>query len=342
MERIAENMREAEKALREGDSQRARARQQQAINELEKLTQDLRRSGSGDVRASLEEMMQTYDELREQEESLARELDREARAAQERQGQVDQNALDELAEKREAARADFERLKETAAALSGRDSQDRELASAARNLQKAMQREELEEQMRDSEESIRRGWLDNARRRQQSIARGLDRIDEAVRDLQGRMPVTDEERLARSLDALQELERELRALQQESNGEEPQDGERAARANEAGRQARLDRAREQIQRLRQEMGRTPALDALDGAVARADRAGVSLEGESARAFFSDEVFAPLSQLEEAVMQELDRLAMERKLYGSRPGRVPAEYREIVEKYYETLSKSGGD
>jgi hypothetical protein len=31
--------------------------------------------------------------------------------------------------------------------------------------------------------------------------------------------------------------------------------------------------------------------------------------------------------------------MEKKLYGSRPADVPPEYRELVEKYYESLSKS---
>lgn len=342
MERVAENMREAERALREGNTQQAQARQQQALNELEKLTQDLRREGNDDSREALEEMQQAYDQLREQEESLARALDRERRASQQRQGRLDADALDELAAQREGAREALERIHRTAEELAGRSSQDRELAAATRNLQKAIQREDLEAQMRDSEESIRRGWLDNAQRRQQSIVRGLERIDEAVRELEGRMPVTDEERLARSLDALEELERELRALQEESLSQSSPNGQRSERASAASRQARLDRAREQLSRLRQEMGRTPALDALDGAVARAGHAGVSLEGESARAFFNDEVFAPLSQLEEAIMQDLDRLAMERKLYGSRPGRVPAEYRELVEKYYETLSKSGSE
>ncbi len=105
----------------------------------------------------------------------------------------------------------------------------------------------------------------------------------------------------------------------------------------------MDRARERLERMQEDLAGTPgaeSLDQLQRGLARAEHQGVSLEGESARAFFNAEVFAPLSQLEEALVSELDQITMERKLYGSRPGDVPSEYRSIVEKYYESLSKSG--
>jgi hypothetical protein len=120
---------------------------------------------------------------------------------------------------------------------------------------------------------------------------------------------------------------------------------REARADAAGRQARIDRARERLERMQEDLGGTPgaqALDQLSRGLARADHQGVSLEGESARAFFNSEVFAPLSQLEEVLLSALDQIAMEKKLYGSRSGDVPSEYRALVEKYYESLSKSGGE
>ena len=341
MERIARNMREAEQALREGDAQRAQARQQQALNDLDRLARDMRRSAQDDGRESLEEMREAYEELREQEQRLARGLDRAAEAAEARNGRVDRNDLDDLLARREAARGALERLESEAAALSERQSSDQELDAAARGLRQSMQREGLDEQMRASKEAIRRGWLDNARRRQEAIAQALERLEEPVRTLQEQLPMTDEERIARSLEALRELEDELRALEQEARGPsaETTSEDRSARADAAQRQARLNRAREQLRRLREDLGGVPALNALHGALGRAEHEGVSLTGEEADAFFDQEVFAPLSQLEELITGELDRLAMQRKLYGSRPGDVPPEYRDIVEKYYEALSKS---
>ncbi len=335
MERVARNMQEAEKALREGDTQRAQARQRQALNELEQLTRDLRRTANDDGRESLEDMRTAFDELQQEEARLARSLER---ASENSGSRTDRDMLDELARQRNDARGALERLEREAQRLSEGQTTNQELAAAARNIRQAIQREAVDDQMRDSEEAIRRGWLDNARRRQESIARGIERLEEPVRALDEQLPVTDEERLARSLDALQELEEELRGLEREAGAESSAD-QRDERAGAASRRARLDRARQQLRRLQEDLGRTPALNELSRAVSRADHEGVSLVGEAAESFFDEEVFAPLSQLEQMLTSELDRLAMERKLYGSRPGDVPPEYRDIVEKYYESLSKT---
>jgi hypothetical protein len=90
------------------------------------------------------------------------------------------------------------------------------------------------------------------------------------------------------------------------------------------------------------LGGTPsagALNRLRGAIDGADNDMAPIEGDAAENFFNEDVFAPISQLEEALLQELDQIAMEKKLYGSRPADVPPEYRELVERYYESLSKS---
>ena len=87
------------------------------------------------------------------------------------------------------------------------------------------------------------------------------------------------------------------------------------------------------------MGGTPAAGAIDrlrGAIEGADNDMAPIEGEAAAAFFNEDVFAPLSELEEALLRELDQIAMEKKLYGSRSADVPPEHRELVERYYESL------
>jgi hypothetical protein len=383
LDRVARNMQEAERALREGDVERARTSQQQAVNDLERLSEDMRMAGNDDRRQTLEEMDQNFERMRDQERQLARDLEQTAEQA--RSGRVDRDRLERLAEQRRAVRDGLERLDRQAENLAGRNADQPDLATAARNLRQDLRREALDEQMEDSEQALERGWLDHALRREEGIQESLDRMEESMRAFEGHLPVTDEERLARSLDELREMERDLRALQEQSGQDSPsaEGGEQAAgqnadgrqagadalgrqdqaeaedrqgqgdaagqgreaRADAAGRQARIDRARERLERMREDLGGTPgaqALDQLSRGLARADHQGVSLEGESARAFFNSEVFAPLSQLEEVLLSALDQIAMEKKLYGSRSGDVPSEYRALVEKYYESLSKSGGE
>ena len=377
MDRASQRMQEAERALREGNVDQARASQQQAINELERIARDMQMASGQGQRRMIEEMDRSVDEMRAREEALERDLQQAVDQAA--QGRIDTRELDRLAEQRRQVREDLQRIQEQAASLSG--GSDADLAAAARELEREIRRRALDDQMRESEEALRRGWLDNARRRQDPIRDGLDGLDEAMEGFSGQIPVTEEENLARSLEAVRDLERELRALEEQATnggtpapdgrpapGESEQSGssassgqsqagnestapgqgggngaDRAARADAARREARMERIREQLSRLEDQLRDSPNGQPLGGvrrALSRADNPNAPISGEEARAFFSDEVFAPLSQLEEALLQQLDRIAMERKLRGSRPDDVPAEYRELVARYYEALSRSG--
>lgn len=356
MERIMRNMQEAEEALRSGDAQRASARQQQALNELQRMAENYRRTARQGDRQQLEAMRRAFDDVRDNEARLERELERAA------EGQTPPGAVrEDLLKRRQAAREAMERIQDDAEALAGAGGREPELDAALRNLTQALRREAIDEQMQGSEEAIRRGWLDNARRRQEGIVQAIERLEEPMGRVSDQLPVTDEERLARALSDVRQLEEELQSLENEMRGRsdsrgdgdaraddadrngdarvEGSSGDRASRADEARRRAQLDRIRDRLQQLRRNLGDVPALNNLDSAVSYAEHQGVSLVGEAAEAFFDERIFAPLSQLEGTLSAGLDQLAMERKLFGSRPADVPPEYRDIVERYYEALSKS---
>jgi len=367
LDRATRNMEEAERALREGDVQRARARQQQAINDLERVTRDMRTATNSNQRQTLEEMDRQFEQMRDQGQQLTGDVRRATQQAQ--NGRIDREEVRELAERRRALRETLDDLDQNAEDLAERGAEDPELASAARNLRQSLRREALDEQMERAGQALERGWLDRARRQEESIDESMQRVEDAMRAFEDQLPVTDEERLMRSLDALRELEREMQALRNEASSPSDQNqsaesasnqgqaptssqgegaasgqgqGDRSARAAEARRQAQLDRAREQLERLQEDLGGTPsagALNRLRGAIDGADNDMAPIEGEAAETFFNEDVFAPISQLEDTLLKELDQIAMEKKLYGSRPADVPPEYRELVEKYYESLSKS---
>lgn len=200
--------------------------------------------------------------------------------------------------------------------------------------------------MNQSRLALEQGWLEAARRLEDEIQRGLDRVGERVDDLAGKLPVSDEEQLARSLEEIQDLMDRLEQLQSatgsEGSASNQPGGEQGGRSSEAGMRRRLDQAREGVERLRQMLdGNARAqslLQELSQNVGRADHTGVLL-GDDAEAFFEDRIFSPLSALEQELLRQLDIAAMDKKLFGARKEEVPSQYRKLVEKYYETLAKS---
>ncbi|MFQ5571216.1 MAG: DUF4175 family protein [Rhodothermales bacterium] len=363
MERIAENMREAEQALRRNDPQRAMARQQQALNELQRLEQEMRLSSTDNSREMIEDLAQQFDQFRDQERQLGRDIEEAAEEARLRQGRTDQETVDRLQQKRQQMLDNLERLMDQAEAVQERIQQDDpELARTVRNILQQVRRERLEENMRNSEEAIEEGWLDYAERMEDEILATIERLETQRRAFEQSLPLTDEEQLTRSLEEIRNLMRQFEQMQnqaqagQQGNPNEQQNqqqgqqqgragspSDRQARADAARMQRQLERAQETLERLQRDLGNNPAaqnqIRRLQNLMNRADNTGILLEGDAAKAFFNDRVYDPLSQLELEVARQLDLIEMEKKLYGGRKTDVPAEYRDLVEKYYESLAKT---
>lgn len=138
---------------------------------------------------------------------------------------------------------------------------------------------------------------------------------------------------------------------QQAGGGQPNGGQtpninpgRQQQALAARMQRQLEEAQDRMRRLQDEFGNQPQFQQMFSdmyrALNRADNTGVLL-GENAADYFNNRVYQPLSQLELELARKADALEMNNKLYGARKGEVPAEYRNMVDKYYEALAKSGG-
>lgn len=376
LDRIARDMREAERALRREDLQQTLTRQQQALNELQRLEQELRMAATDDTREMLEDLAEQFDQFRDQEQQLDRDIDKAAEDARLRGGQADEATSERLEANRQNMLDNLDRLMDQAEAVEERVRQeDQELATALRNMIQQARREGLEENMLNSRDALEQGWLDYAQRLEEEIETTLEGMEAQRRAFENTLPVTEEEELAQSLDDLRALTRQLEDLQAQAERMQQQQGrqqgqqqqgqqegqqqegqqqsqqqgqgspnDRQGRADAARMQRQLDRAQETLDRLQQDFANNPAmqreLNRLQNNLTRADHTGVLLDEESAKDFFNERVYDPLSQLEMDLARQLDLIAMEKKLYGSRTGDVPPEYRELVEKYYESLSKSG--
>ena len=108
----------------------------------------------------------------------------------------------------------------------------------------------------------------------------------------------------------------------------------------------MQRLMDQYGRLLDQMERDYTDDAgLRYTVETARRAGIpritgELLDEAAQEHFKQSVFNPLAQLEAELLKRLDALDMDRKLASMRKSEVPPEYRTLVEKYFESISKTG--
>lgn len=376
LQRAIEHMRDAERALRNNDEQRAAASQQQALNELDKLQQELRVAGAETTREMLDELSRDFDDLNKQEDQLAEDIRKVMNEATQNNGRVGVDELDRLEENRKNLRAKFDQFESQAEAVEkSTRSEDPEVASGIRNMLQRMRRDEMEKKLEDSEKALANRWLDYAERLEEEIQTGFERMETQMRELENTMPQTDEEQLRRALSDLQNLRNRIEQMEeqatrgqessqssqqsssQQSSSQESsqqqsgqaaggQGGDRQAREAAARMQRQLEQAREAMERLENQLDGNQSfqrsLQQAGQAMRRltdASNTGVLLDEESAEDYFDESIYKPFSELELDLARALDKIEMEKKLYGARRTQVPEEYQDVVDKYYESLSKN---
>jgi hypothetical protein len=136
--------------------------------------------------------------------------------------------------------------------------------------------------------------------------------------------------------------------QSQQRGGQGQQGNRQAtpgqRSPERDATVQLERLMEQFNQMLDQMEQEFSEDqGMRQTIETARNAAVSdftgeLLGEGAEEHFKKTVFDPLSQLEMYLLQRLDEIDMDKKLYSARHTNVPPEYRVMVDKYFESIAK----
>ena len=355
LERAIDRMREADRALRNGDEQKASASQQQALNELDQIQKELQVAGAETTREMLDDLSREFEDLREQEKQLGEDISETFDEAMQNGGRLRRSELEDLQEKRDNMMAKLDQFERQAEAVEGAArNDDPDVASDIRNMLQQIKRDELEKKMEDSDKALDNGWLDYAERLEGEIEASMDRMATQMQELQEQLPQTDEEELRRALSDLQNIRERLESMERQSQSStssgdpssQGQSGERNERARESRMERELERAQEAMERLQNQLGGNEGMqrelqraqNALRN-VADASFRGVLLDDEAAKNFFNKDLFQPFSELENQLARELDTIEMEKKLFGARKAEVPDEYRDTVDRYYESLSKS---
>ena len=217
LQRAMEHMREAERALRNNDEQRAAASQQQALNELDKLQQDLRIAGAETTREMLDELSREFDDLNKQEDQLADDINKVLNEALQNDGRASASELDRLEENRGNLRAKFDQFENQAEAVEKSvRSEEPEVASSIRNMLQQMRRDELDQKLEDSEKALANRWLDYAERLEEEIQTGMERMQTQMRSLENTLPQTDEEQLRRAFTDLQNLRERVEEMESQA------------------------------------------------------------------------------------------------------------------------------
>ena len=348
LQRASENMRRAEQAMQRGNTQQAQSRQQQALNDLNRLKKELQQQRSNSARATRQQLAHNFEKIHEREEQLRHALD-DAASNSEGQQEADNTDLQRMQSSRQEAIEQLRQLKEQLESLQQQRDQSQQEGSAAgvRKVAEDLQREELARQMQASQQALERGDLEKARQQQGQIASALQRLEKSMQQL-SQEPASKEEQMARDLATLRELKKQLEeqtgragATRRSSSQQSSSRPSTAQGDPESHLRRQIEEARQSLQRMQSQLEGNPSAQRqarrLQQAL-RADRTGELLNDGAADDYFNKRVYEPLTELELEMARQLNALQMKRKIYGARRDDVPTAYRDLVDKYYESLAK----
>ena len=368
MQRASESMQKAEEALNRNNPQEALSQQQKALNELDRIEQNLHMSQADNYRDMSKNFVDNFEKLKKQEKNLEKDLEQVYdNSWNDSNRRVKVSDLERLVSKSDDNLKDLENVKNQAEAIekiTHRENPD--ISTILKNFKKDLQRENLQNSMESTKSAIGRGWLNYARIIERQVQESIERLEGQVRKLEDKLPMTEEEQLNRSLKDIRELLRKYNEITDNARqqvdaqqDEKAQDGERLQRTGQnqndqqtdnedKERRTEIARLQRQVDRMEQQLdtisrgggdaNTRSTLWSIQNAMGKLHNTGVLLD-EAGLEYFQKNVYNPLSRMELQLVRKLDEVEMDKKLHGGRKTDVPREYRKMVDKYYETISKS---
>ena len=346
----AESMRRAAASGQGQGSEQAEG----AVDRLRDARRLLERTETDDLRREAEEASQRADELAREQARIRREAERLQATAQ---GEERDERARELEQQKARQQGDVESLEQDLRRLAGQaGAEEPDAAQQLRDAAGAISNSQVEEKIDFSRQLTRGGAPEEyVRQLEEQIQQDLERVSQRLEGVEQAIredrSEDGEERaleeagdLARGLESMRERGRELR----ESASGNPRGGRGglnpdAIRQYRSEARQRLEDARELQQRLRQGgVAQGNLEEQMEGVLEGLDR--LTDEG-----LYQDP--EELARLQSALADSAKRLELQLRirlageqgvrLFQGGDGAVPAEYRELVEEYYRSLSRDGG-
>ncbi|NIR70437.1 hypothetical protein GWO43_03805 [candidate division KSB1 bacterium] len=368
LRRAMQEMTNTSNNLSRDNSDLARAKGQQALNKLRDLEDLLRRNQKESLRRQLKSLQQEFQNLAKEQKELTNDL---ANLPKKDDQEKRQQELQKSREKQARLKEDFTRAQEHIKSLSNQATRNRNKASRElRKFSKDLQREEIEKKMETAGNLLKEDRLNSAQQAGQDIQKMLERNAEKLTQLRSEFAESVEEKMDVALDQTRKLRENLESAkrQAERETEGRKKGERGGEdlAREEGRPreagpgeterppqevdpTKLDWWNEELSKSMKDLEFIRQSLQVDSSLSRQAREINENLTDIMRTFtggdpqrldvIEQQILTPLKNFEAELAQKLDLIKNKEKLFLAREEKIPPEYKDMVEKYYEALSET---
>jgi hypothetical protein len=224
LEQTRENVRQASEALEQNDAAQALTAGRRAQREFEELRDEFRQQAAGQFNESVRQMREQAQKLDQQQEQLSEQLAdlNDTKASPGVRGENDRDQIrKELETQRQQLGGLLERMQQT---VEEAETAEPLLAQKLYDSYRSTQQQQVDSQLRDSAELLRRGFDPQARELEQRAAQGIDQLRQELEEAASTVLGDETKALQRALGELEQLEQ---ALEEELNNNRPQDSESA-------------------------------------------------------------------------------------------------------------------
>ena len=345
---ISRQLRQAARNIRQSqsdgqDSGNAQMREERALECLQQARNALGRQRQNQITENLQKLKDDSRQLVQRQQEVIDKINQLEQ--QYRSGKVDQDFLRKL---RRLLREKSEVLEEVHQLEGDLHSSARQTASkqaeASRKLKEAgldIRDHRIPERMQEVSELLSRGWMDLARRREQGVGSDLeevaDKIESAGQSLRADDQSNPQEKLQRALNRIGDLVENLQSLKERVGPGSVVGPSRGVRPQQIRSewQERMREAESIADLLNDHPDFGKDIAALAWEMRRLDSARL-FTGTEEISRFRSQIIDGLHQLELEINRTLQQ-TRRNHLRLVNEDEVPAEFRELVEEYYRTLS-----
>jgi hypothetical protein len=360
--------------LRRENLANAGAEGNRALDRLRRLEEQLQQRRSDSLRENLSELRDELQRLADAQKQLSEDLGSGAQTPSAEQRRQWQERQQELQRRANDAREDLQRAQQAARRAAGEEAgpgqeksarEKQELSQELRKLSQEFDQRRITERMAQAGEAIQQERLNEAERAQKEAAQGLQKLEEQLGQSLSKLAEAPQEKLDVALQETQRLRRELEeglrqraearpggqpGGQQNPNSQFAPDGAPSGN-NPSNEMLRPEEMNWWSERAWQGIRNLERLDSFLRAdtsladdyarlmqnyrgVVRTFRGGNPLKREQ----IEKQLIDPLRRFEAELATRLAVLQHQQNILTVRDEPVPPQYREMVDKYFETLSK----
>lgn len=366
LRRTESEMNNSSNNLRQQNAEQAAATGQRALNNLKRLENSLQRNQKESLRKNFDALDQQFQELAESQQRLTDDVEKLSRG-----GEQSQEHLQQARDDQQRLQEDLADAKEALQSLTEKAQQAKnQVTRDVRKFSQDLERSNLEQKMDSAQKLLEEKQLHSAAQAERDIQNALERMREKFTRMRGGLAESEEEKLDLALDQtrqvrenLENLEREMQDLKRQASGSENsgqqtsgQGKENAQAGPEESHSAPNRRDRDQADALNNGLARNlrdlemlrQSIEVDTSLSRRLENVHQNLQGVVRNFAGGDpnrlteieaQVLNPLRTLEAELAQKLDLLRNKEKLFLAQDEKIPAEYEELVKKYYEALSKT---